>query len=335
MLLGGCLLLLRCLGGVTRGFICLSPHPLLPGWLTSAGPWDSTVLWDAAGNSQDLTLELQQRHKPWLCCCCSGCSITPGQVVTAFAAFSALSSLARALQLLQLAALPSQCRGLCCPGDAGHSCWEGVPCAVPLAGEPGEDRWVMLPCKAFPEVLAVLPSAWHWDAQLGAAQLPVPAHPRGSAPAKLPARLLFSRAGCAPRALPAQGLPRHLRPKIPVKSPCYLLSSVAFAADPILLFIFPLGVLHFDALTRHFPVPGPALLLLPPGLALGWNLLLSVPMSGFCRGLQPCCGTGLEGERALSFGLLCFLKQSSHRELAGVGRCPALVRLCGSVLVWD
>lgn len=86
-------------------------------------------------------------------------------------------------------------------------------------------------------------------------------------------------------------------------------------------------MLHFDALTQHFPVLGLALLLLPPGLALGWNLLLSVPMSGFCRGLQPCCGTGLEGERALSFGLLCFLKHSSHRELAGVGRCPALVRL--------
>lgn len=92
VLLGGCLLLLQCLGGVTRGFICLSPHPLLPGWLTSAGPWGRMVLWDAAGNSQDLTLELQQRHKPWLCCCCSGCSIAPGQVVTAFAAFSDLSS---------------------------------------------------------------------------------------------------------------------------------------------------------------------------------------------------------------------------------------------------
>lgn len=144
MLLGGCLLLLQCLGGETRGFICLSPHPLLPGWLASAGPWGSMVLWDAAGNSQDLTLELQQRHKPWLCCCCSGCSITPGWAVTAFAAFSALSSPARALELLQLAALPSRC-GVCAALGMQVIPAGKVLCAVPLAGEPGEDRWVTLP----------------------------------------------------------------------------------------------------------------------------------------------------------------------------------------------
>lgn len=92
MLPAVCLLLLLCLEGVTGGFICLSPHSLLPGWLASAGPWGGTVLWDAAGSSQDVSLELQQRHKPWLCCCCSGCSIIPGQVVRASAAFSALAS---------------------------------------------------------------------------------------------------------------------------------------------------------------------------------------------------------------------------------------------------
>lgn len=30
-------------------------------------------------------------------------------------------------------------------------------------------------------------------------------------------------------------------------------------------------MLHFDALTRHFPVPGLALLLLLPSLVLGWE----------------------------------------------------------------
>lgn len=139
------------LGRGDRG-IYLPFSSLLAAWLALAGPWGSTVLWEAAGSSQHLTLELQQRHKPRLCCCCcccSGCSLAPGQVVTAFAAFSALC---RALQLLQLAAL----RGLCCPGDAGHSCQE-LPWAVPWGGSR-----VTLP---------------------------------------------------APRAPPAQGLPRHLRPK--------------------------------------------------------------------------------------------------------------------------
>lgn len=88
--------------------------------------------------------------------------------------------------------------GLCCPGmqviPAGR-----VPCAVSLAGEPGEDRWVTIPCKAFPGMLAVLPSAWHWDAQPGAAQLPVLAHPCSSAPSKLPPRLLLFQGGvCTP-----------------------------------------------------------------------------------------------------------------------------------------
>lgn len=134
------------LGRGHRGFTCLSPHSLLPGWLAQAGPWGSTLLWDAAGSSQDLTLELQQRHKPWLCCCCcSGCSITPGQVLTAFAAFCALSSLARALHLLQLTALPSShcreavlpwgCRSfllgrsLCYP--AGRTAWGGTRVTLP------------------------------------------------------------------------------------------------------------------------------------------------------------------------------------------------------------
>lgn len=134
---------LLCLGGITGGFICLSPHSLLPGWLASAGPWGSSVVWDAAGSSQDLTLELQQRHKPWLCCCCccSGCSITPGQVVTASPAFSALSSPA-APPACSSAFFTLQEGGLCCPGDAGRS-WDipagKVPCAIPLAGQPGEE----------------------------------------------------------------------------------------------------------------------------------------------------------------------------------------------------
>lgn len=48
--------------------------------------------------------------------------------------------------------------------------------------------------------------------------------------------LCFSRAGCAPWSLPAKELPRHLRPKIRVKSLCYLLFSVVFAADWILIY---------------------------------------------------------------------------------------------------
>lgn len=69
------------------------------------------------------------------------------------------------------------------------------------------------------------------------------------------------------------------------------------------------------------------LLLLPPSLALGWEPAAFCAYVRVLQGLQPCCGAGLEGEGALSFGLLCLLQQSSHRELAGVERCPALVRL--------
>lgn len=182
------------------------------------------------------------RTSPWSC----SRGINHG---CAAAALGAPSLLGRWLQLLLLSLICPP-RHEPCSSSSSHTAgvcaalgMQVIPagrvlCAVPLAGEPGEDRWVTLPCKAFPEVLAVLPSAWHWDAQPGAAQLPVLAHPCGSAPAKLPVRLLFSRAGCAPRAPPAQGLPRHLRPKIPVKSPCYLLSSVVFAADAILYLFF-------------------------------------------------------------------------------------------------
>lgn len=74
---------------------------------------------------------------------------------------------------------------------------------------------------------------------------------------------------------------------------------------------------------------GLVVLLLLLGLAgQAGNLLLLVPMSGFRWGLQPCSGRSLEAEGALSFGLLCFLEQSFYWELAHVGRCPALVRLC-------
>lgn len=90
-----------------------------------------------------------------------------------------------------------------------------------------------------------------------------------------------------------------------------------------------MGVFPFDALAL-FPVLGPELLLLPPSLALGWEPAAFCAYVRVLQGLQPCCGAGLEGERAFSFGLLCFLQQSSQREPAGV-RCPALVRL---VLSW-
>lgn len=128
------------LGRGHRG-IYLPFSSLLAAWMAGIGwPVGQHLLWDAAGSSQDLTLELQQRHKPWLCCCCSGCSITSGQVVTAFAALSALSSPAAALQLLELAALPSsrcgevvlpwECRSfllgrsMCYP--TGRTAWRGA-----------------------------------------------------------------------------------------------------------------------------------------------------------------------------------------------------------------
>lgn len=160
------------------------------------------------------------------------------------------------------------------------------------------------------------------------------AHPHGITPQSV-AELLqsfshglcFSRVGCAPRSLLAKGLPRHLRPKIPVKSPCYLLFSVVFAADSILYLSFPLGVLHFDALTHTSLCRGQWSCSSRSASRWGGNLLLSVPMSGFCQGLQPCSEKGLEVEGALNFGLLCFLEQN-YWELAGMGRCPALVRLC-------
>lgn len=66
--------------------------------------------------------------------------------------------------------------------------------------------------------------------------------------------------------------------------------------------------------------PFPALLLLPPGLALGWEPAAFRAYVGVLQGLQPCCGAGLQGERALSFGLLCLLQQSSHRELGWCGK---------------
>lgn len=128
------------LGRGQRG-IYLPFSSLLAAWMAGIG-WSvgqhgaGGCRWQFPGSH----LELQQRHKPWLCCCCSGCSITPGQVLTAFAALSALSSLARALQLLQLVALPSshcrevvlpwgcrsfpQGRSLCYP--AGRTGWGGV-----------------------------------------------------------------------------------------------------------------------------------------------------------------------------------------------------------------
>lgn len=87
-----------------------------------------------------------------------------------------------------------------------------------------------------------------------------------------------------------------------------------------------MGAFPFDALAP-FPVPGPELPLLPPGLALGWEPAAFRAYVRVLQGLQPCCGAGLEAERAFSFGLLCFLQQNSHREPAGVRRCPALVRL--------
>jgi len=86
--------------------------------------------------------------------------------------------------------------------------------------------------------------------------------------------------------------------------------------------------LHFDVSTHTFPCQGRQSCCSGSASGRAGNLLLLVPMSGFRRGLQPCGGKGLEGEGALSCGLLCFLEQNFSWELAGVGRCPALVRLC-------
>lgn len=122
--------------------------------------------------------------------------------------------------------------------------------------------------------------------------------------------------------------PGILDQKFHVKSLCYLLFSVVFAAEWILYLFFPLGVLHFDALTHSSPCWGQWSC--SSCLASLWagNLLLLVPTPGFCWGLQPCVEKRFEGEGALSLGLLCFLEQKFHWELANVGRYPTLMRLC-------
>lgn len=103
-----------------------------------------------------------------------------------------------------------------------------------------------------------------WDAQPGAALLPLVCRHIPVASLLSTTELLqsfshsmcFSRVGCAPQSLLVKGLPRHLKPKIPVKLPCYLLFTVVFAADLILYLIFPLGMLHFDASMHTFPCRG-------------------------------------------------------------------------------
>lgn len=94
-------------------------HQLVHG---AAGCW---------GNSQDLTLELQQRLKPWLCCC-SG-SILLGRWLQLLLLsllsppqYEPCSSSSSKPCLLHSAGgivLPWGCRSF-----PGHSCWEGPTC---------------------------------------------------------------------------------------------------------------------------------------------------------------------------------------------------------------
>lgn len=86
-----------------------------------------------------------------------------------------------------------------------------------------------------------------------------------------------------------------------MKSPCYLLPSVVFAADPVLYLFFLWERFLWTPWCNNSVCRG-------RHSRWAGNLLLSVPGWGSA-------GAGLEGDRALSFGLLCFLQQSSHREL--------------------
>lgn len=116
-----------------------------------------------------------------------------------------------------------------------------------------------------------------------------PRHHSSARPSSCKISSRFSRAGCALPSPPAKGLPRHLRPKNPVKSLCYLLFSVVFAADSIPYLFFPLGALHFDASTHISPCQGQQSRSSCSASWLAGNLLLLVPTSGFHWGLQPCC----------------------------------------------
>lgn len=140
-----------------------------------------------------------------------------------------------------------------------------VSSSVPLPGEPGKGRRVRhFRAKPFLRCEQRCPRPGCRDAQPSAALVPavrrhIPAASLLSAAELLQSfchGLCSSRAGCAPRSLLAKGLHRHLRPKIPVKSLCYLLFSVVSAAELILYLFFPLGALHFDASMHTSPCRG-------------------------------------------------------------------------------
>lgn len=118
----------------------------------------------------------------------------------------------------------------------------------------------------------------------------------------------------------SKGTPGCLRPKILVKSPCYLLLSLGFAAYSVLNF-FSSGSIAHQHPGEHFDVLWAVVLLLLLGLVqterfggLGSN----------CFGLaedwvSPCHEKSLEGEQALSSGLLCFSEQSFCKEMVSTG----------------
>lgn len=167
----------------------------------------------------------------------------PGQTKVAFAAFPApFAAPARALPSLWLAPLPS------CAGGFAAAGTRGVPARSSQRPSRCREGWGrVVSFAAF-----VQSFSWHRERFL-APGCPVctrlgAAPSRGIAPRStreslqsFSLSLCVSRLGRAPRAAggrspQAKGLPRRLRPKIPVKPPGYLLSSVAFATDSVLYF---------------------------------------------------------------------------------------------------
>jgi len=145
----------------------------------------------------------------------------------------------RALRLLRLTPQPSPHGSRVPPWGAGDSGGED-PIAHPAAGRAcgGSPRW-RVHAKPFLPYRQRCPRPGRGDVPTACRHVPAASlHATAELLQSFSHGLRLSRAGCAPRSPPAKGLTRHPRPKIPVKPPCYLLFSVAFAADSILYLFF-------------------------------------------------------------------------------------------------